>query len=444
MHTPTYAIIGVIRIKFEYLCPFPPLPAIREAMIKAVQLKEKNVRVFDFSSGSVGNLLLTLPIFKEIRIELNNELPASVRIIANGIKSGMKDSFLPSPRALSYSPTTGTPEQKRHVIKYMKYVHGVPLADKDTDRVACTAGGQQAMAASLRAIRPDTNIFMLQWDYSPIPGIVRSNGCKLSRIKMHDDLSLDVNDLKKKVTDRSVFYVSMPNNPTGYISIHDFKAIIEVTRMNGGGIIWDAPYLFTIFELTPKRSPAKARFNKKAAENLRKKFKEVVEKNYDDMCILSSLSKTCLIAGLRFGFATANKQWIANMEAIIGRENLSAPTLSFITGAHMLQMFLENPITHEWMCEILANRITVLLEEGIPLLLPKNGLYGALYALVKTPIEGTKFADELLNKGMVTVSGTSFYGKPVNAVRLSLVAIPWVEGDEKWIESVRALKKTLG
>jgi len=420
------------------------MPAIREAMMKAVQLREKGVHVFDFSSGSVGNLLFELSIFKNIRIEVNDELPVPLKIVADGIKSGILNSCYPLLRAVGYSPTTGTPEQKRWVIKYMRDVHGVPLTDEDTDRVACTAGGQQAMAASLRAIRSGTDVFMLQWDYSPIPGIVRGNGCKLRRVKMHDDLSLDVDDLKKKIIDKSVFYVSMPNNPTGYTSVEDLRAIVEVMRTKGGGVIWDAPYLFTIFELTPKTNPTKARFNKEAVENLRKKFKEVVEKDYDDICILSSLSKTCLIAGLRFGFTTANKQWIANMEAIIGRENLSAPTLSFITGAHILRMFLENPVTHEWMCEILANRITVLLEERIPLLLPKNGLYGALYALVKTPIEGTKIADDLLNKGMVTVSGASFYGEPVNAVRLSLVAVPWVEGDEKWIDSVRALKKALG
>lgn len=431
-------------MKFEYLCPFPSMPAIREAMKKAVQLKGKGVPLFDFSSGSVGNLLFELSIFKEIKIELNDELPTALKIIANGIKSGILDSFRPVPRALGYSPTTGTPEQKKWVIKYMRDVHGVPLTDDDVDRVACTAGGQQAMTASLRAIRPGTDVFMLQWDYSPIPAIVSGNGCKLTRVKIHDDLSLDVDDLKAKITDKSVFYVSMPNNPTGYTSIEDLKAIVEAMTMKDGGVIWDAPYLFTIFELTPKSAPTRARFNKEVAENLRKKFKEVVEKDYHNTCILSSLSKTCLIAGLRFGFVTANKQWIANIEAVVGRENLSAPTLSFITGTHMLRMFLENPVTHEWMCEILANRITVLLEEGIPLLLPENGLYGALYALVKTPVEGTKFADELLDKGAVTVPGNSFYGEPVNAVRLSLVAVPWLEGDEKWIDSVRALKKALG
>jgi aspartate/methionine/tyrosine aminotransferase len=366
-----------------------------------------------------------------------------LKLIADGIKSGILNSLVPSPRGLGYSPTTGTPEQKRWVIKYMRDIHGMRLKDEDIDKVACTAGGQQAMASSLRAIKPGTDVFMSQWDYSPIPSIVSDNGCKLIRIKMNDDLSLDTDDLESKVTDKSVFYVSMPNNPTGYVSIEDFEAILEIMSAKEGGIIWDAPYLFTILELTPEKAPTRSRFNKEVLETLKQKFKIIVGKHTENICIASSLSKTCLIAGLRFGFVAANEQWIANIEAIVGRENLSAPTLAFITGRNMMQMFLTNPIAHEWMCEILANRITTLLDEGIPLILPKNGLYGALYALVKTPVDGAKFSNELLNKGVVTVSGDSFYGEPVNAVRLSLVAVPWVEGDEKWIESVRALKKAL-
>jgi aspartate/methionine/tyrosine aminotransferase len=429
---------------FEFLRPFPPKPAIREAVVKASVLKEKGVEVFDFGSGSVGNLLFNFPIFKEMAIELTDELPKPLRTIADGIKNGILDSYCPAPYALGYSPTTGTSEQKKWVIAYMRDIHGVPLTDKDIEKVACTAGGQQAMTTSLRAIRQGTDIFMPQWDYSEIPGIVERNGCKLQRIKMHDDLSFDVDDLKNKVTDKSVFYLSMPNNPTGYTSVEDLKAVFETMRTKEGGVIWDAPYLFTIFELTPKTTPTKAKFNKEVAKTQREEFKTAVQKEGDNLCILSSLSKTCLLAGLRFGFVTANKQWIANIETIIGNESLSAPTFSFIAGAHMLRLFLESPISHEWMCEILANRITVLLEEGIPLLLPKNGLYGALYALVKAPVEGTKFADELLNKGMVTISGNSFHGDPVNAIRLSLVAVPWVDGDEKWIGAVRALKKALG
>jgi len=84
--------------------------------------------------------------------------------------------------------------------------------------------------------------------------------------------------------------------------------------------------------------------------------------------------------------------------------------------------------------------------EEIPdyLMLPRNGMFGALYALVKTNQESTKVAERLTDEyGIVTIAGNQFYGGPVNAVRVSLVSVPWSEGDETWIQSVKALKKAL-
>lgn len=133
------------------------------------------------------------------------------------------------------------------------------------------------------------------------------------------------------------------------------------------------------------------------------------------------------------------------MNGIIGRENLSSPMSSFISGAEILKRFLENPVSHEWLCTVLANRLTVLMEE-IPeyLMLPRNGMFDALYALVKTNQESTQVAERLMKEyGVVTIAGNQFYGGPVNAVRVSLVSVPWGEGDETWIQSVKALKKAL-
>ena len=50
------------------------------------------------------------------------------------------------------------------------------------------------------------------------------------------------------------------------------------------------------------------------------------------------------------------------MKATIERENLSSPTPSFIIGTHLLKSFLKNPISHKWVCKILAERLTVLME----------------------------------------------------------------------------------
>ncbi len=59
-------------------------------------------------------------------------------------------------------------------------------------------------------------------------------------------------------------------------------------------------------------------------------------------------------------------------------------------------------------------------------------------------VDSIKFSNELIEKyGVVTVSGNPFYGEPVCAVRISLVATPWSEEDKLWKENVKMLKKAL-
>jgi len=425
----------------SFLVPPPPPPAIRYAMAKAAEREEKGLPVVDFSSGNVGRLPLNLKLFTDMKMEVDGDLPEELRPLAEALKRGILEAFYSSPKGLAYSPTGGTGPVKGQVMRYFREVHGVPLTEKDTDRVIATSGGQQCMAVALRSLKPGTNVLLSQWDYSPVPGIIQEHGCREIRVKVNEDLSIDKEDLERRVTRGSVFYLSMPNNPSGYVSSTDLETIAHIMKENNGGLIWDAPYLFTILRLTPTR----AEFDKKFLQEQLAEFKEISGKYYEDMCILSSISKTCLSAGLRFGFGTASAHWIEVMDAILGREGLSSPTPLFIMGIHILRAFLNNPITHEWLCETLAKRLTVLMEEGVPLILPRNGIFGALYGLVKTEgKDGANFASQLIDKyGIVAIPGDSFYGGSVNAIRLSLVATPWTEGDEEWTKSVKALKKGL-
>lgn len=431
----------VIIMKQEFLSPNPPQPAIREAMAKAVERMQKGLPVFDFSSGNVGNLALNQTFFSKFELRANESLPAELRILAEALEKGITDSYHPRPKGLAYSPTGGTESIKKLVIRYFREIHGVPLFGRDTNKVIVTAGGQQAMTASLRSLRPSINVLLSRWEYAPIPGILQDHNLSEVRVEVDEDFSINTEDLEKKAGKSSVFYISMPNNPTGYFSPEDLETIAEVISASEGGVMWDAPYIFTILRITKNG----AEFDKTFLEEKLNKLKGITKKYYQYMCILSSLSKTCLIAGLRFGFATASEHWIENMNAIIGRENLSSPTTSFIAGTAILQRFLEAPISHEWVCRVLADRLTVLMEE-IPehLILPRNGMFGALYALVRTSQEATKVADKLIKEhGIVTVAGNQFYGGSVNAIRVSLVSVPWDQGDEAWIKGVRALKKAL-
>jgi aspartate/methionine/tyrosine aminotransferase len=133
------------------------------------------------------------------------------------------------------------------------------------------------------------------------------------------------------------------------------------------------------------------------------------------------------------------------MSSLIGREDLSSPTPSFIIGESVLQRFLEDQSINHWLCKILAKRLTLLMEEKLPLILPKNGVFGALYAMVDTgKKDGIAVSERLLEQsGIAVVPGEPFYGGPVNAIRLSLVATPWIKGDEEWAKNVQRLKKAL-
>ncbi len=420
-------------------CPSPP--GIKEAMASVAHREELDLPVIDFGSGNVGKMIVDSRLFSKFQIEVNGELVKPLRLIGEALKRGLLNSFYFKLAGLSYSPAGGTDSVKLLVLRYFKKFHGVPLSDEDLNKVIVTAGGQQALSASLRAIKSGTTVYMPQWEYSPASEIVTHNGCREIRIPINDDLSIQLDFLKDNAKSDSVFYLSMPNNPTGYTSPRDIGEILDIMAKKDGGLIWDAPYLFTMLRLTPSKAVYDREFQKAMIDD----FKKAISRHYDWLCILSSLSKTCLMTGLRCGFATAPSKWIESMNAIINRDNISSPTTSFFIAKEALKLFIEEPITHEWLCKVLANRLTMLIEEDIPLIIPRNGVFGALYALVKTEgNDSVEFSNGLIDKfGIVTIPGNSFYGDNIDVVRISLVSTPWSEGDRNWVKNIRELKRAL-
>jgi len=427
-------------LNYSFLKPVPEPPAIRDAMAKVSKREENDMPVYDFSSGNIGRLLMEYEIFKDISFQAG-ETPTSFESIAEALARGIKKSFAGKPKGLAYSPTGGTEAQKETAIKYFSLVHGLPLAKKQTDRVIITAGGQQAMAAALRSISSGSKVIVPRWDYAPVTGIASDESWEFSKLPPTKGLGFSLDDLREEAEEGSVFYTSMPNNPSGYVSAEKLRGAAEIMTETGGGIIWDAPYIFTMFKI----EEGKASFNSDFLKKEVSQFNSIAEQFQDNMCILSSISKTCLAAGLRFGFATAPSDWIKNMNAIVGRENLSSPTASFVIGNEILETFLEEDVmAHEWVSEILASRVNYLLSKGLPLILPENGKFGALYVLLKSPKPGSEFADELSKSGIIAVTGEPFYGGRVEAVRLSLVSVPYQERDVTWKENVDKLAEVIG
>ena len=168
-------------MKQDFLSPSPPPPAIREAMASVTKREEANLPVIDLSSGNAGKMVLNEHLFTHFQLEVNESLPKPLRLISEALKRGLTKAFYSELAGLPYSTAGGTDAVKHLALKYFKKFHGVPLNEDDLDRVIVSAGGQQVLTASLRSIKSGTRIYIPRWEYSPVPEIIRSNGCRDKR-----------------------------------------------------------------------------------------------------------------------------------------------------------------------------------------------------------------------------------------------------------------------
>ena len=221
----------------RFLKEYPVSSGIKEAMANVAHREELDLPVIDFSIGNAGKMIIDSGLFSKFQIEVNDELAKPLRLIGEALKIGLLNSFYEKTAGLPYTPAGGTDSVKLLVLKYFKKFHGIPLSDGDLNRVIATAGGQQALSASLRAIKSGTTIYMNQWEYSPASEIVKENDCQEVRIPIDDGLSIQIDFLRENVKDSSVFYISMPNNPTGYTSPKDLGEILDIMAEKDGGIV---------------------------------------------------------------------------------------------------------------------------------------------------------------------------------------------------------------
>ena len=118
----------------EYLLPSPPAPAIREAMAKAVQRKDKGLDVYDFSSGNIGNLMVSQQVFASMEVTVADSVIPELRPVVEGLRDGILSAYYPMPKGVAYSPTGGTGPIRALVARYFRELHGIPIGDEDTDK----------------------------------------------------------------------------------------------------------------------------------------------------------------------------------------------------------------------------------------------------------------------------------------------------------------------
>ncbi len=131
-----------------------------------------------------------------------------------------------------YSPSDGEPELKRAAAEKEKRVNGI---DIDPNRIIVTAGVSEAIQFLTGALVSDgAELLVPGPSYPPYISYVKFFGGKpvAYRTVEEEDWNPDTDDLRKKITDRTVgILVINPNNPTG--SVYDEKTLKEIVDIAG-------------------------------------------------------------------------------------------------------------------------------------------------------------------------------------------------------------------
>ncbi len=131
-----------------------------------------------------------------------------------------------------YSPSEGEPLLRKAAAEKEKRVNGI---DIDPDRMIVTAGVSEAIQFLTGALINNGSEFLLPGpSYPPYISYVKFFGGNpvAYRTIEEDDWNPDTDDLRKKITDKSVaILVINPNNPTG--SVYNEKTLKEIVNIAG-------------------------------------------------------------------------------------------------------------------------------------------------------------------------------------------------------------------
>lgn len=131
-----------------------------------------------------------------------------------------------------YSPSEGEPTLRKAAAEKEKRVNGI---DVDPNRMIVTAGVSEAIQFLTGALVEAGSEFLLPGpSYPPYISYVKFFGGKpiAYRTVEEDDWNPDTNDLRKKITKKSVaILVINPNNPTG--SVYNEKTLKEIVNIAG-------------------------------------------------------------------------------------------------------------------------------------------------------------------------------------------------------------------
>lgn len=305
------------------------------------------------------------------------------------------------PKTHNYSSSAGEKHLRKAVADWYKIRFGVDV-DPNTE-VCITIGSKEAIFNISQAfVNPGEKII------APSPGYPVYSGasCLFNEavavkvpLKYEEDWLLNVDDCPK---DARMLYANYPNNPTGATCDLDYlKKVSNWCRDTDTIFCFDHAYSEMCFDdyIAPS----------------------ALEAGMD--CIeFGSLSKTFNMTGYRIGYAVGHPDLIAGLKKTKGQIDSGAPkfiqkaaatALSMYTGRELPDMIKKNMDIYAERREVLVSGLRKL---GFDVKMPK----ATFYVWFNCGTTSAKFAEKMLDLGIVVTPGTGFGESAEGYVRMTV------------------------
>lgn len=331
-------------------------------------------------------------------------------------------------RVLEYSPSTGTPEFIRSLVRYYERRLGLRL---ETNQILATTGGSEAILfAFLACANEGDDVIVIEPYYANYKAFATMAGLRLVPVtsRGRDGFHLPPRAVLERVrTPRSrMVIVCNPSNPTGTVyTPEELEMLAGFCRDHGLFLVSDEVYRELVYDDTRAVSALEL-------------------SGMDDLVVVvDSLSKRYSACGIRLGSLVTRNAEIYDASLRMAQGRLSPPGLAqFIAiGAEMLGDDYTRGVVDEY-----RRRRDVLYEglisiPGVELRRPE----GAFYCMPKLPVANAEdfciwLLSEFEHEGatVMLAPASGFYASDLGKSEVRIAYVLNVEDLRRSIEVLRA------
>lgn len=297
-----------------------------------------------------------------------------------------------------YGPSAGLPELRQAIADDVSRSRGVKVAPEE---VVVVPGGKPIIFFTLLALADVGDEIIYPNPGFPIyESMINYLGAKAVPYRLHEekDFSLDVNELKALITDRTrLIIINSPQNPTGgVLDKKDIRDIADAIGDRNIMVLSDEIYSRLIFEGEHHSIMALPGFKERTI-------------------LLDGFSKTYAMTGWRMGYGVMRADLATHITRLMTNSNSCTASFTQIAGIEALRGD-QSSVDH--MRDEFQRRRDAFVAglnkiKGFSCRLPKGAFY-VFPNITKTGWKSKKLADALLDDaGVAALSGTSFgaYGE---------------------------------